>query len=374
MGSKKKKPGVVSSQTSAGTAAVAVRAFGIPALRELVAWFNRSRRVLPWREDPSLYRVWISEIMLQQTQVITVLPYFDRFMTAFPTVEKLAVAPEAAVLKAWEGLGYYSRARNLHRAAKAIHAAGDFPRTREGWLEISGVGPYTAGAITSIALGLPEPIVDGNVERVFARLRRLDRATGEANYKAELWELSKRAVLRAHADGLSPSELNQAWMELGATICTPRNPKCELCPVIRECAAKRADVVAEYPTKKKRAEWIHVQESRVALVDLAGGKIYLEQTAKGEWREGLWDFPEILPKVFAEASRKPEILGEFATRHVVTRHKIERQLKVFSWRGKSNSVTAKSAPGRWILLSDPEVAISSAPKKGIRELVERFLA
>lgn len=334
-------------------------------LRKLTSWFNRNRRILPWREDPSLYRVWVSEIMLQQTQVITVVPYFDRFMTVFPTVKVLAAAPEEAVLKAWEGLGYYSRARNLHRAAKEIADLGDFPHTKEAWLLVPGVGPYTAGAITSISLGLPEPIVDGNVERVFSRLRRMDRSTGEAEYKAELWELSKRAVKKAHASGLSPSDLNQAWMELGATICTPRNPSCTRCPIVSECEAKRAGDVESFPAKKKRSEWIAVKETRVAIMDTAG-RVYLEQTAKGAWRAGLWDFPERLPAGISARAQ-----GEIATKHVVTRHKIERRLKVF-FLTKKQKAPRKAFAGRWISLHAPEVPISAAPKKGMQALVERF--
>ncbi len=346
--------------------------FQIASLRLLVKWFNRSRRVLPWREDPSLYRVWISEIMLQQTQVITVLPFFDRFMTIFPNVETLARAPEEKVLKAWEGLGYYSRARNLHRAAKQIVSSGDFPRTKEAWLEIPGVGPYTAGAITSIALGLPEPIVDGNVERVFARLRRLDRSLGETKYKEKLWELSRTAVTAAFRAGLSPSELNQAWMELGATLCTPRAPQCERCPIRTECHAEIAGEVSHYPTKKKRAEWLLINEVRNVYLDLSsrgGPRVYLEKTAKGEWREGLWDFP-----ASKQPGLKAESLGHLETKHVVTRHKIKRRLNIYKvGKKRSEKNKLKISHSRWVLIDDPEVPVSSAPKKGMQAVRERFL-
>jgi A/G-specific adenine glycosylase len=329
-------------------------------MRNLVAWFHRQRRILPWREDPSLYRVWISEIMLQQTQVITVLPYFERFMRTFPTVEDLAHAPDEAVMKAWEGLGYYSRARNLHRAAKTIADGTGFPQTRDGWLEIPGVGPYTAGAITSIALGLPEPIVDGNVERVFARVRRLARSVSESGYKEALWALSAGAVRRAYANGLSPSDLNQAWMELGATICTPKKPACLLCPIAGECEARRAGVQEAYPEKKKRPEWIAVDEKRVALVDLRAQKVLLVQAAAGAWRAGLWDFPETRVR-----AGKP--LGTIESKHVVTRHKILRSLEV---------VAVKSGAGkegeRWVSLPAPEVPVGSACAKGIGLIRERF--
>jgi A/G-specific adenine glycosylase len=343
------------------------------ALHDLVKWFQRGRRILPWREEPTLYRVWISEIMLQQTQVITVLPYFERFMATFATVEDLAAADDETVMKAWAGLGYYSRARNLHAAAKEIVRRGGtsrgFPRTKEAWLEIPGVGPYTAGAITSIALELPEPIVDGNVERVFSRLRRLARSAGEAVYKENLWELSRIAVTRAHAEGLSPSDLNQAWMELGATLCTPKNPACLLCPIRAECRAFADEVVEAYPEKKKRAAWVAISEVRVALVDLAAGKIYVEKTAPGEWRAGLWDFPS--SKTGAALAGKKRPLAEIETRHVVTNHKIARKLRVFA--GSSSTVPGGAkAAGRWVSMREPEVALGSAPVKGIRRILERL--
>jgi A/G-specific adenine glycosylase len=358
-----------------------MRAQGKPvsseSLRSLVDWFRRSQRVLPWREDPSLYRVWISEIMLQQTQVATVKPYFERFMAAFPTVEALAAAPEDAVMKEWEGLGYYSRARNLHRAAKAIvergGTANGFPRTREDWLEIPGVGPYTAGAITSIALGLPEPIVDGNVERVLARVRMLGRSGGEGAYKSALWELSGDAVVRAHGEGLSPSELNQGWMELGATICTPKKPACLVCPIAADCRARAEGMQEEFPERKKPKEWIAVREKRVALLDLENGKVWLERTVAGKWREGMWDFPERLPKAFERKSLRP--LGVLETKHVVTRHKIDRRTEVFSVPRElivPDGCVASSEDARWVAVRAPEVAMGSAPKKGLLAILERF--
>ena len=152
--------------------------------KEFGAWFERQQRVLPWRDQPTLYRVWVSEIMLQQTQVITVVPYFERFIAKFPDVHALARATEAEVTAQWAGLGYYSRARNLRKGAIAIEAEGRFPATRAEWLEIPGVGDYTAGAILSIAQNLPEPILDGNVERVLSRVRRVSRARGDAAFKS----------------------------------------------------------------------------------------------------------------------------------------------------------------------------------------------
>jgi adenine-specific DNA glycosylase len=167
------------------------------AARSLGQWFERTSRVLPWRETPSPYRVWISEIMLQQTQVVTVVPYFERFLARFPTVESLAQASEDDVLLNWAGLGYYSRARNVHATAKQVAATGGFPASREAWLELPGVGPYTAGAISSIAYDQVEPILDGNVERVISRVKALDRSRGDSAYKGHLWKLSGLSVQMA---------------------------------------------------------------------------------------------------------------------------------------------------------------------------------
>ncbi len=345
-----------------------------PALRKLVAWFERNQRILPWRETPTLYRVWISEIMLQQTQVATVLPYFERFVETFPTVESLASADTETVMKAWAGLGYYSRARNLHRAAQEIVRRGGtkrgFPQSRAAWMEIPGVGPYTAGAITSIALGLPEPIVDGNVERVFSRMRRLRRSQGDAQYKENLWELSRLAVTTAHRAGLSSSHLNQAWMELGATLCSPRKPACERCPVSRDCEARTEGEVENFPERKKRREWVEVSERRVALVDFTRGTVYVEKAPPGQWRAGLWDFPaEVSAAVLRKLPKSAE-LGRIRMKLVVTQHKITRDLDVTAV--SSTAPVFRDAPGRWISMADPEVGLGSASKKGIREIRERF--
>ena len=240
--------------------------------RHLIAlgrWFERQKRVLPWRDAPTPYRVWVSEIMLQQTQVVTVVPYFERFMASFPTVERLAAASEDAVMKHWAGLGYYSRARNLHRAAQGVvtDSGGAFPADREGWESIPGVGPYTAGAILSIAYEKPEAILDGNVERVVSRFRTVTRAGGDSFYKQRLWRLSGLGVRQAASAGVSPSVFNQALMELGATVCTPKNPRCELCPVAEGCRARAMATHEAFPPKKARKPFVGVDESHVAFHD-----------------------------------------------------------------------------------------------------------
>lgn len=340
-------------------------------LRALASWFGRQKRVLPWRDDPSLYRVWVSEIMLQQTQVITVVPYFERFLRAFPTVDALAACSEDEVMREWAGLGYYSRARNLRKGAQAIVARpgrGDarFPRTREGWLEIPGVGEYTAGAILSIALDQIEAIVDGNVERVFSRLRKLSRRTlGETPYKEKLWQYARETVSDASSAKIPPSVVNQAWMELGATVCTPKKPMCRICPLRSECKSFFEGAVEDYPERKKPKEWIQIQESRVAILSADLSSVRLVKGNAGEWRAGLWDFVKEMPGAVVV-----EKLGAIDSKHVVTRHKITRRTEVVRLK------TAKAGerlPGQWVSVRAPEVALGSAPKKVLQSLIERYL-
>jgi A/G-specific adenine glycosylase len=200
----------------------------------LLSWYDENRRDLPWRAGPGVapdpYRVWISEVMLQQTRVETVRPYFERWMLRFPTLHALAAAPSEEVMKAWEGLGYYSRARNLHAAVREVsdRFGGEIPDDPAAFRALPGVGRYTSGAVLSIAFGRPEPVVDGNVRRVFARL-----ADDPAPADRRLWEMAGEIV-----EGERPGDLNQALMELGATVCTPRSPRCGACPIAPHCAAR----------------------------------------------------------------------------------------------------------------------------------------
>ncbi|WP_343758760.1 A/G-specific adenine glycosylase [Deinococcus depolymerans] len=221
--------------------------FPLPALRAaLLAWFDRTGRALPWRagregaRDP--YRVWVAEILLQQTQVVRGQVYYDRFLTAFPTVQALAAAPQEAVLKAWEGCGYYARARNLHRAAQQV-ARNGFPDSYDGWLALPGVGPYTAAAVSSLALNEARAVNDGNVRRVLARLH------GEAR-PSPAWVQGRADTL---LDPQRPGAWNEAVMDLGATVCTPAAPRCEVCPLRPWCAASASGTPAAYPAPKVRA-------------------------------------------------------------------------------------------------------------------------
>jgi A/G-specific adenine glycosylase len=261
----------------------------LAALRErLLAWYAAHRRDLPWRAAPGdaadPYRVWLSEVMLQQTRVETVRPYYARWLERFPTLQSLADAPLDDVLKAWEGLGYYSRARNFHRAVREVAASygGAVPDDPADFRALPGVGRYTAGAVMSIAFGREEPLVDGNVRRVFARW--LDAPDpGEA----ELWRLAEALV-----PGASPGELNQALMELGATLCTPRKPRCEACPAAPFCAARAAGTQEERPARKNRKPLPH-EDTAVAVVEHEG-RVLLVRRPLDARLGGMWAFPFVV--------------------------------------------------------------------------------
>ena len=257
---------------------------------QVLHWFDQfGRRDLPWQHDTSPYRVWVSEIMLQQTQVKTVIPYFDRFMATFPTVQTLAAAEEDQVLHLWTGLGYYARARNLHRAAKYVCAEleGKFPDTVEGLCELPGIGRSTAGAIVSIAYQQRAVILDGNVKRVLARYRAVPGWPGQTKIHQQLWQI---------ADEYTPPERSadytQAMMDLGATLCTRAAPGCERCPLNKDCQALALGEPAAYPGKKPR-KVLPVKTTTFLMVRAANGDILLERRpARGIWG-GLWCFPEI---------------------------------------------------------------------------------
>ncbi len=345
------------------------------SLKSLEKWYNRQKRVLPWRNEPTVYRVWISEIMLQQTQVVTVIPYFERFMSRFPKLEDLAQAAEEEVLKYWAGLGYYSRARNLHRAAKIIDQNKKFPVSREEWLEIPGVGNYTAGAILSISSNQVEAILDGNVERVLSRVRRCNRQKGDLNFKSRLWKLSRIFVTSANQNKIKPSVLNQALMELGATVCTPRNPKCEVCPLNQLCRAYEKGDVEAFPPKKKPKKWVHIEENLHCLIHSQKGRVLLEKKSQGEWRAGLWDLPKRDPQQIYKPSLLRHI-GQVETQHIVTQHKIRRNTQVWELEASQAKPLLKAADSglnqaelRWISMNDPEVAVGSALKKTLNRIL-----
>ncbi len=252
----------------------------------LLHWYDRNKRDLPWRRTRDAYAIWLSEVMLQQTQVATVIPYWERFLERFPTVEALAAAPLPDVLAGWRGLGYYSRARNLHRAAQEVVAryGGRLPPTAEQLRTLPGFGRYTAGAVASIAFGEPAPLVDGNVARVLSRLFEVEGLPGDTVREARLWQLAAALV-----QGERPGDFNQALMEHGATTCRPESPLCLLCPVREDCLAFRHGRVAELPPAKVRAA-----PKRLTLAVAVWphqGRLLLARRAEKGLFGGLWELP-----------------------------------------------------------------------------------
>jgi A/G-specific adenine glycosylase len=253
----------------------------------VLAWFDRSgRKDLPWQQDKSPYKVWISETMLQQTQVATVIPYFNAFMARFPTVESVAEASVDEVLQYWSGLGYYARARNLHKTARIIAEMGRFPDTLEALQQLPGIGLSTAGAIMSIAYNRSHPILDGNVRRVLARYQAIPGWPGEAKVNKRLWEIS-----RALTPAQRAADYTQAIMDLGATVCTRSRPACDSCPLKTDCQAFRAGRVADFPAPKP-ARTLPVKQRTFLLLANTRQQIFLEKRPPvGIWG-GLWCLPE----------------------------------------------------------------------------------
>ncbi|WNQ12097.1 A/G-specific adenine glycosylase [Paenibacillus aurantius] len=257
--------------------------------RELTAWYQRGNRDLPWRRSRNPYHIWVSEIMLQQTRVETVIPYFNRFMEKFPTIDALADAPEEDVLKAWEGLGYYSRARNLQAAAQEVKESyeGKVPDTPEAISSLKGVGPYTAGAILSIAYNKPEPAVDGNVMRVLSRFFLLEDDIAKPSTRGKIEKLA-RALIPAGSAG----DFNQALMELGATVCTPRSPHCLVCPVMERCGARLEGRTDELPVKTK-AKPPRPESRAAAFITDAAGRLLVRQRPQDGLLARLWELPHV---------------------------------------------------------------------------------
>lgn len=272
----------------------------VPAelINTLTEWFGKNARDLPWRRNPTPYRVWVSEVMLQQTRVEVVRGYFRRFMKRFPNVGALAKASEDDVLAAWSGLGYYRRARMLHAAAKQIASdhGGRFPRDAQAIAALPGVGRYTAGAIRSIAFNGPAPIVDGNVERVFARLYAVPQPMKSPAAQRLVWDWALAWVSQAVASGHSPRESNQALMELGATVCTARAPRCISCPLKQLCRAGTAGRAAEFPLSAPRSRSREVHLLFVAL-GREDGALWLVRRSGGKpsslLPDGLWELPHV---------------------------------------------------------------------------------
>ncbi len=320
----------------------------LPAFRHaLTTWFRQAGRNLPWRQAADPYAVLVSEMMLQQTQVGTVIAYFERWLKRFPSVEALAAAREEEVLELWQGLGYYSRARNLHKAAKALASThgGVFPRSREALQALPGVGPYTAAAIATFAFDLPEPPIDGNIARVLARL---------TDYRSPVDTTRGMSDLRATALRWQPERkagyFNEAMMELGALICTARSPQCSACPVIRYCSASDP---AALPLKKPRPKIIPLDEP--CGWAFQNGCVLLEQQTGRRWH-GLWKLPRL-----AEAPENAEPL--LTLDYPFTNHRIT--LRVYK-----TSELREGGPRQWHPAASLVPLPMTAPH---RRAVERLL-
>lgn len=332
-------------------------------VRTLLEWFAAHARDLPWRRTRDPWAVLVSEVMLQQTQVKTVIPYWECWMRRFPDAASLATAGEAEVLKLWEGLGYYRRARNLQAAACALvtEHGGRFPRNLDAILALPGVGRYTAGAVASIAFNQPAPILDGNVMRVLARLFAVDGDPAAREVNARLWRLAGELVVTAarieRPRERACSALNQALMELGATVCTPRTPACPTCPVRRHCAAHRTGRVAELPAPRARP----ATSARRFLVIAAehAERWLVRRRPAAEVNGGFWEFPnvEVLSDGDADpaaaASRllgvrhaAPERLGE--VRHAITRYRVTQE----AWRVRLPRAVKPRDGGAWHTLAE----------------------
>lgn len=256
---------------------------------KLLAWYDKEKRLLPWRENKDPYRIWVSEIMLQQTQVVTVIPYFHRFLDWFPTIKDLAEAEEDKLLKAWEGLGYYSRVRNMQHAAQTMVEKfdGQMPNNIKDILSLKGIGPYTAGAIASIAFDLPEPAVDGNVMRVYSRLFCIEDDIADPKSRKVFEEKVRQTISHER-----PGDFNQALMDLGATICTPTSPKIELDPLKDMYESYKQNRLEDFPVKKKKIKSVPSFHIGLAIQNSEGAYLIEKRPAEG-LLANMWTFPLI---------------------------------------------------------------------------------
>ncbi|MBA3315950.1 MAG: A/G-specific adenine glycosylase [Planctomycetota bacterium] len=370
--------------------------------RRVVAWYAKQGRDLPFRRTRDPYRIWVSEVMLQQTTVAAVVPYYERFLARFPTIAALAEAPEHEVLRLWEGLGYYRRARNMHAAAKLVvtEQGGEFPRTAAEIMSLKGIGRYTAGAIASFAFDEPAPIVEANTLRLYCRLLAYRGDPRSTAGQRRLWQFAASIMPRKAA-----GRFNHALMDLGATICTPKSPKCETCPVRQNCHAFSENLQDVVPLPKARPAVTDVMEAY--LVVRRGGDVLVRRRETGERWAGLWDFPryELPSHLAAECPAVAELhqdrkrlplgngtpsqvthylrvqlrkqtsldaaIGEaFAEiRHGVTRFRI--RVVCFEARFKSGALTCEESL-RWVSLSDLEsLALSRSGRRLADSLTRR---
>ncbi len=350
----------------------------------LLAWFARHKRDLPWR-GRNAYGVWISEIMLQQTQVATVIPYYLRFLERFPTLEALASSPIDDVLKHWAGLGYYARARNLHRTAQIVIEThgGQFPDTPEGIESLPGIGRYTAGAILSIAYNLPRPILDGNVIRVLSRIYGIPGDPKSTENQKRLWSLAETLV-----SAESPGDFNQSMMELGALICAPADPKCERCPVLADCFAGNSPDPSALPEIPPGRAAVSVTMVSALVRNAAGEVLVVQRPLHGLWG-GLWEFPRVTAllhetpfEAAVRAARETvglEIIADqklTTVKHMVTHRKIA--LHGILGSPSPGAETSDLKPldctaFRWLAPPALDEIALSAPQVLLKEALETYL-
>ena len=358
-----------------------------PVAARVVDWFLESARDLPWRRTLDPYAVWVSEIMLQQTQVRTVIPYWERWMHRLPTIARLARARESTVLKLWEGLGYYSRARNLQRAAREVMAThqGEFPRDYDKILSLSGIGRYTAGAIASIAFDQPAPILDGNVIRVLSRVCAIAGNPKEKAVNERLWALAAEAVVQIEVDQGKPksgpmvfagrrSALNQGLMELGATVCLPSEPSCADCPINRDCRAYQTGRVKAFPQVATRPRTTSREFHTFVL--RRAGRYLVRRRAAGEVNAGFWEFPgielgrtgesaaESFQRLFGFAG--PVLAGLGELRHSITRYRYRQRVMAGEWPARESM---RPAAGEWVSLDELQQRPFYSPQRRLLKLL-----
>jgi len=359
----------------------------------LLDWFTREARDLPWRRTLDPYAIWVSEIMLQQTQVKTVIPYWERWMRELPDIAALASASPEKIHKLWEGLGYYTRVRNLQKDAQQLvrENGGQFPQTFDAVLALTGIGRYTAGAITSIAFNQPSPILDGNVIRVLTRLHGIEENPRDKETNAKLWQLAEELVRAAarhesritlHSTLLLSgpcSALNQSLMELGALLCTPKQPNCEVCPWRKPCAARATNRVEALPNLGKRAA--ATDRRFIAFLVQHRGQWLVEQRPAGVVNAHLWEFPnveidsqttDLLPTAKKLLGGKPAQLEPLVTiKHSITRYRISLEAMLAS---RKKAPPAKEG-SRWLSLDELDaLAFTSAHRKVLTALRRKLAA
>ena len=334
--------------------------------RAVLQWYRRNARALPWRRTRDPYRVWVSEVMLQQTQVATAQPYYERFVARFPTVRALARAPIDRVLAAWSGLGYYRRARHLHEAAGIVvrEHAGAVPSEPRAFGALPGVGRYTVGAVLSIGFGVPLPVLDGNVARVLARIAAKPWSVRRPADAKVLWEMAGALL-----DPRSPGDWNQALMELGATVCTPRAPRCNACPARRSCRAHAAGREEDYPPVPPRRASVRLARA-VVRVERAGRVLMVRRS--GPLLDGLWEPPGVdldrgepaepsLARALASLGLRGTLVATpVRIRHTITHRAIEAQV----WRLEPRRPLPRAGTRfRWVAPGERDVALSALARR-----------